>query len=468
MKREKKYEIVKNKNGRPILVVNDIVYISDIEEIGYDDFEAIFVNMADPVYEVNRLAIWKVSPILQDKCWLKPIYVNKLLNGQLRMTHHLVDGYAATPFDAIVSDGIEDIYTRIMDLNMNNDLPPILSRTDLWIRICRYAISRGHYTFTSGNTYGLATGYILLYNALFEGCHEVSLREENLIFLQKLSNMGYVSSKNFIEKIHLCPKCHSDYLIFAECCPKCKSSNIQSESVIHHFRCANISPESTYSFDDQLRCPKCKQFLRHIGVDYDRPSYVYLCNNCGNAFLQSDMKVLCTNCHSILETSELKPFDIVEYEFTSKGIHAFSSNQVILNVETDLITGYMDYDHFRHSLYALASAEKHFEYRSILVLCFYVDCKEGILSNYNTVFNELIQKLVPKLRYCQFSYHSSTLYVMYMPAKGQEDLFMQTIKEVVENELNNLIQEINNITYKTNCFVCDRSENITQFVNQIG
>lgn len=468
MKQDKIYEIVTNKNGRKILVINDIVYISDIEEIKYSDFEAIFVNISDPVYEVNRLAIWKVSPILQDKCWLKPIYVNKLLDGRLRMTHYLLDGYAATPFDAIVSDGIEDIYTRIKDLNINYDLLPILSRTDLWIRMCRYSISRGNFTFTSGKTNGFATGYILLYNALFEGFHETIFMEENMNFLQKLLNMGYIRRKRFIEKIHLCPKCYNDYLIFAECCPKCKSSNIQSESVIHHFRCANISPESTYSFDDQLRCPKCKQFLRHIGVDYDRPSYIYVCNDCSNTFLQSNMKVLCTNCSSVLETSELKPFDNIEYEFTAKGIQAFSTNEVKLNVETDLITGYIDYDHFRHSLYALASNEQQFEHRSILVMCFYLDNKIDTLFNYNTFFYELVQALVPELRYCQFSYQDSIFYVMYMPAKGNEDLFIQTIKEKVENKLENLIKELKNITYKTDYFICNKSENITQFLNKIG
>ena len=55
-----------------------------------------------------------------------------------------------------------------------------------------------------------------------------------------------------------------------------------------------------------------------------------------------------------------------------------------------------------------------------------------------------------------------------MPAKGNEDLFIQNIKEKVENKLENLIKELKNITYKTDYFICNKSENITQFLNKIG
>lgn len=130
---------------------------------------------------------------------------------------------------------------------------------------------------------------------------------------------------------------------------------MHQESVLHHFRCANVSPESTYEYDGQLRCPKCRHFLRHIGVDYDRPSEIYTCQDCGNTSLHSDMRVFCTQCHSTLKTSELHPFEIYEYEFTPKGQIAITSGQALLALAPDIWNGYTSFNQFRQLLHGFSN-----------------------------------------------------------------------------------------------------------------
>lgn len=73
---------------------------------------------------------------------------------------------------------------------------------------------------------------------------------------------------------HVCPKCYDKGMIYQETCPKCGSVDVEEHNMIHHFRCANISPERTYVKDGKLICPKCLKELHHIGVDYDRPQHL--------------------------------------------------------------------------------------------------------------------------------------------------------------------------------------------------
>lgn len=116
---------------------------------------------------------------------------------------------------------------------------------------------------------------------------------------------------------------------------------------MHHFRCANVSPESTYACDGELRCPKCGHMLRHIGVDYDKPSSVYTCGECGDSFMYPSMSVLCTSCRKFHSTDELMPIDVEEYEFTPEGIKAFANNDVRLSVSQ---TGFYGYSSMRDFL----------------------------------------------------------------------------------------------------------------------
>lgn len=100
----------------------------------------------------------------------------------------------------------------------------------------------------------------------------------------------------FVDRLHLCSNCYSGFINFRETCPKCNSADLVTENLIHHFVCAYVGPEHDFHSGDYLVCPKCNRMLRHIGVDYDKPSIIYNCRNCSHIFQEPVMEAFCFNC----------------------------------------------------------------------------------------------------------------------------------------------------------------------------
>jgi ribosomal protein S27E len=129
---------------------------------------------------------------------------------------------------------------------------------------------------------------------------------------------------------------------------------VQTEEVIHHFRCANVSPEHTYNFGGQLRCPKCHKILRHIGMDYDRPAVIHTCNICGNTFIEPKSQTLCTSCHELHDAEELIPQDVNVYEITSEGKQSIISPNIGFTIYTEFYDNYIEYNRFVSRIRLLA------------------------------------------------------------------------------------------------------------------
>lgn len=326
---EKNYTIIKNANRRRILVVNDVVDVDRTPELSFEDFDAIFINVISSLTDRNMLAIRLASPLLSEKCRFKPCYVTRRLMGWIGKAEVIVDGYATVPTDENMAQGIEDIYANMRRINFLLGTEQVITHAEEIFRLCRYAISRGQFTFSSEPTPGLSQGYMSLYyyTLWFEGQENLQM-EERHFFHAQLLKLGYIRRTRFIDKIHVCPVCRRSHQLFFECCPKCGSSDIREEPVLHHFRCANVSPESSYAWDGELRCPKCKHMLRHIGVDYDKPSSIYTCNACDETFMYPDMRVLCPTNRQTWTTDDLLPIDVEEYEFTPEGIKAFANYDI--------------------------------------------------------------------------------------------------------------------------------------------
>lgn len=326
---ETPYQIVTNRMQHRILVINEPVNVDATPELQFEDFDAIFINVIDNIMDRNMLAIRFASPLLSEKCRFKPCFVTRRLMGWLGKSEVIVDGYATTPTDDSMARVIDDIYSTMRRHNFLLGTQPVVTHAEEVVRLCRYAISRGHYTFSSQPTPGLSEGYMALYYyTLWFAGQQTMQAEEREFFHDQLLRLGYIRRTRFIDRIHVCPQCNSSHLLFFETCPQCGSSDIKEEPVIHHFRCANVSPESTYLRDGELICPKCKRKLRHLGVDYDRPSSIYSCNQCDHTFMYPDMRAMCTHDRRNWRPDELRGLDVEEYEFTPEGIRAFASNDV--------------------------------------------------------------------------------------------------------------------------------------------
>jgi len=123
----------------------------------------------------------------------------------------------------------------------------------------------------------------------------------------------------FVDKLHVCSSCYSSFLNFRETCPKCESADLVTENLIHHFVCAYVGPEHDFHSGEYLVCPKCNRMLRHIGVDYDKPSLIYNCKNCSHVFQEPVMEAACFVCKKNNSIDALIDVPVYSYELTPIG-----------------------------------------------------------------------------------------------------------------------------------------------------
>jgi CheY-like chemotaxis protein len=136
--------------------------------------------------------------------------------------------------------------------------------------------------------------------------------------LASLEALSCVSG-GVVDVVRLCPDCESPLLNCREACPSCSSVRIDITDLIHHFRCANVGPEKAFSSGKKLVCPKCREELRHIGVDYERPSETFSCPDCGDAFTEPAVEVLCFSCHAKHPVERCVIVQVKRYEATAQG-----------------------------------------------------------------------------------------------------------------------------------------------------
>lgn len=158
---------------------------------------------------------------------------------------------------------------------------------------------------------------------------------DTLSFLQKQR----LISARFITKTHLCGHCSSAFLNFKETCPDCHSEDIKPDELVHHFKCAYTGEFSEFVFGDDLICPKCDKKLHHIGVDYDKPSTIFRCNQCNHSFQEPEINSTCFSCERTSNPENLTLQTINAYRATSIGNNAaiFGLESLFSNIlETEL------------------------------------------------------------------------------------------------------------------------------------
>ncbi len=140
-----------------------------------------------------------------------------------------------------------------------------------------------------------------------------------------------LADSRFVDRIHLCPSCSSSFLNFREICPKCGSANLAMDDLIHHFSCGYVGPEAKFKKDDKLICPKCGKILRHIGMDYDKPSVIYTCNECNYSFQEPEVTGLCMYCGEVNAVENLLVRDIKSFQVSQVTVNC-AINGIILSL----------------------------------------------------------------------------------------------------------------------------------------
>ncbi len=142
---------------------------------------------------------------------------------------------------------------------------------------------------------------------------------ERIIQVEAFDNLvrNEIVRPEFKDQVYICPECQHAHLLIRESCPKCKSLRIQSQELVHHFSCAHVAPIGNFLrnevLDRRLECPKCNKNLKHIGVDYDKPSEIFVCGDCQSQFQQSYMLARCCHCDSESGVDLLQKRTIMQY-----------------------------------------------------------------------------------------------------------------------------------------------------------
>jgi len=173
--------------------------------------------------------------------------------------------------------------------------------------------------------------------------------ESDPLFIMNILN-GY-SKQNFfskvpLDKINICYDCQSSYLNFSECCTKCNALDLETEELVHHFRCAYVGPQSDFLRDAKLICPKCDHQLKHIGIDYDKPSEIHTCKSCNHSSQETKMKAKCVDCQKENELEQLVTHEIFQYNPTDKAksfANQSHKSDSFFNDEKELESNTMNY-----------------------------------------------------------------------------------------------------------------------------
>lgn len=340
-------EIETNKYGYRILVCDEPVWVEFRPQYKAEDFDGVFINI--PFANDVELILKGINPITCNKAAYKPFFAARTLHGKIGNYDEMIDAYIDGIDEELVLSTFKELEAHKTQYGVPKETGAITNHDLLILRIFRYYISRNKMVLEPKVMEKSAMGCAF---PLAESLHGWSLFHINEYFSwidMGVAN-GTLAYRKTVYRMHVCPKCQHSHLIYQEQCPNCGSNDLDYEPVIHHFPCANISPEHTYMVGGQLICPKCHKPLRHIGIDYDRPTSLYLCHTCHQSFLTPDTTALCTYCGTVSKVKDLFPRSIHVVEITPKGINDICRGIHSFSPYNDYFNNYMPLQAFENRL----------------------------------------------------------------------------------------------------------------------
>jgi hypothetical protein len=173
--------------------------------------------------------------------------------------------------------------------------------------------------------------------------------EFNVLNILKMAEDDGLFTSEFNDRVYLCTNCNGGYLNYREVCPQCSSSHSKTEDMVHHFPCAYIGPMKDFqnTIDDELNCPKCNKTLRHIGVDYDKPSVLHTCQKCNHKYQDYHVRAKCISCHHDNHIENLISKEVKDFTLTRKGRAVAYNGYVSTTRDFDEVPGTVRYDVFK-------------------------------------------------------------------------------------------------------------------------
>lgn len=112
-------------------------------------------------------------------------------------------------------------------------------------------------------------------------------------------------TKVALDQIMVCPCCES-LPTFRLGCPDCGSASTTRESLVHHYACAHVGPESQFRQAGDLACPKCLQKGLVAGADFETVAGCQVCADCGSTSTEPQLIGHCLSCQHRFPASDAK------------------------------------------------------------------------------------------------------------------------------------------------------------------
>jgi hypothetical protein len=307
-----------NKNVISVLG-KTFYYMESFSSLNISDlgiYDGVIIDAKD--VDFTRIIVKKFRGHLDVDFYLKPIFLinNSITNDPY--VNDLTDGIILA-FDQL-SEKVNFVTQVASKITRLENSANKLFEMQIFKKALNYMFTRDMNTFLavvdSNSNFGYTYPILSVNFDSFEESKVLEVLEwaekENLIW------------PDFQDRVYLCHNCKGGHLSFREICPNCDSANIKSEDLVHHFPCGYIGPMSDFKnkIDTVLNCPKCSKSLRHIGVDYDKPSVINNCQNCNDVFQDYLVKAKCMQCKVDADVQFLLSKNINTYKLTKKGRNA--------------------------------------------------------------------------------------------------------------------------------------------------
>lgn len=431
------------------------------------DFDVILINALHS--EFSAFTIRKLRGFNKSKMYLKPIY---FLNPSFDLNSYInsiIDGavYNLSQLDSIIPQ-IENI------LNLNNKVYPnesVSYESDLIMKLLSFNYTRNIKTIKPIPYMMSAINYC--YPGLSSS---FDYTEEKKIFdiLDIAENEGLISG-GFYDKTHYCNFCYSGSLNYRSVCPKCNSSNSITQDIIHHFRCGYVGPISDFTneIDDSLNCPKCNKTLRHIGVDYDKPSSLHTCNSCSNKFQDYDVKAKCLNCEFDNELEVLIEKELKQYSITSKGENAILYGYIAMQKEIQEIIGTVKYEVFSQMTKFEIERMKYSKHSSFVALVNFENTNELISKIGKSNQRDLVKNIVLTVRnfikpFDLISFRSLSIFVFSINEENEEAarIILNDLTSLLVNLINDNVSNFS-VLHTSELLILNTTENYKKQLNKL-
>ena len=264
--------------------------------------------------------------------------------------------------------------------------------------------------------------------------------DESLWHLLQMLEQQQMLTARFVSRSYQCVHCQSSFLNFVETCPDCKAINIESDDLIHHFRCGYSAASKEFKDGDQMNCPKCMHALKQIGVDYDKPSLTFRCRECQYVFEEPFVSTICYHCGRRTDPDHQSQRSIYAYAITALGENSalFGPEQLFHNIlghelnvfEYDAFQKFIDIEAARIGRYEISTS-------SILIVEIrgFAEAMAALGQRSTELYKELAHIFSAGLRTSDvISTRGQSVFIMLLVETGEESsaIALRRVTEPIE------------------------------------